>query len=153
MNAYPDAKVILTARDADSWYQSFKNTVHRLAVELKKRNKDLPKHILGWNKLYTVVALDGASDDPEQFNDEEAIKAKYNAHVEWVKKNVPSDRLFIMELGEGWERLCKLLDVPVPDVPYPRGNSTKEFVEDNINKLESHIEAARMIDAQAMRGA
>ncbi|CDS09510.1 hypothetical protein LRAMOSA10870 [Lichtheimia ramosa] len=153
MDAYPNAKVILTARDVDSWYQSFKKTVHKFSLELNKRD-DLPKYMQEWRKLNKALILDGALADPERFNDEEAIKFKYNAHVEWVKKNVPSERLFVMELGEGWERLCKFLDVPVPDVPYPSVNSTNDFVANIMDNMtiEDHIEKARNIDALAIGG-
>jgi hypothetical protein len=33
----------------------------------------------------------------------------------------------IYEVGEGWERLCKFLGVPVPAEPYPSENSTADF--------------------------
>lgn len=136
LTVYPDAKVILTARDVDSWYRSIKNTIHQLSFECSKRN-DLSEPLTRWRKMNNTLVLDGAIADPEQFNDEEAIKAKYNAHVEWVKKNIPSDQLFIMELGEGWERLCKFLDVPVPSEPYPSTNSTKDFVK---SFIESNLQ-------------
>ena len=153
MNAYPDAKVILTNRDADSWYRSFKHTVYRLAVYLSSLNGDLPEYFQRWKEMNSTLMLDGALSDPELFNDEEAIKAKYNAHVEWVKKTVPSDRLFVMELGEGWERLCKFLDVPVPDEPYPNGNSTEDFIKEVVDTgLAQQIEESRKIDAQQAIG-
>ncbi|KAJ8662428.1 hypothetical protein O0I10_002122 [Lichtheimia ornata] len=136
LTVYPDAKVILTARDVDSWYRSIKNTIHKLSVECSKRN-DLSEPLQRWREMNNTLVLDGAIGDPERFNDEEAIKAKYNAHVEWIKKNVPSEQLFIMELGEGWERLCKFLDVPVPSDPYPSANSTKDFVK---SFIESNLQ-------------
>ncbi|CDS07780.1 hypothetical protein LRAMOSA01729 [Lichtheimia ramosa] len=146
IDAYPNAKVILTARDAESWYRSIKNTIHKLSVECSKRN-DFPENLDRWRQMNNTLVLNGAIADPDQFNDEEAIKAKYNAHVEWVKKNIPNERLFIMGLGEGWERLCKFLDVPVPDVPYPRVNSTKEFVNDFLeSNLVDHVKEARKLD-------
>ncbi|KAJ8662430.1 hypothetical protein O0I10_002124 [Lichtheimia ornata] len=149
IHAYPDAKVILTARDVDSWYNSFKNTVHKLSVELGNRYDDLPEHTQRWVRMAHACQLDGAAVDPKRFNDEEAIKAKYNAHVEWVKKNVPSERLFIMELGEGWDRLCKFLNVPVPSVPYPSANSAKDFEKDFMaeDRLQYFFDEARKIDA------
>ena len=36
-------------------------------------------------------------------------------------------RLLIYEPGQGWEPLCHFLDVPEPDTPYPKVNSTEEF--------------------------
>jgi hypothetical protein len=34
-----------------------------------------------------------------------------------------------MQLGEGWNGLCEFLGKSVPDVPYPKSNSTEEFIE------------------------
>ena len=30
---------------------------------------------------------------------------------------------------EGWEPLCEFLEVPVPDMPFPRVNDSREFVD------------------------
>ena len=49
----------------------------------------------------------------------------YNNWVEEVKKNVPSDKLLIFSVKEGWEPLCKFLNLPVPDGPFPNTNDTK----------------------------
>ncbi len=31
------------------------------------------------------------------------------------------------EAGEGWQRLCEFLGVPVPEEPFPRLNTREEF--------------------------
>jgi hypothetical protein len=35
--------------------------------------------------------------------------------------------LLVYEVAQGWEPLCKFLDVAVPDEPFPRVNSKDEF--------------------------
>lgn len=129
MVEYPDAKFILTIRDAESWYKSVKNTIWQVQHKTKKEDQpdDLPEDIKNQLEMIRTIVLDGAFDDLDRFLDEERIKGLYNAHNEWVKKNIPSDRLLIMELGEGWERMCKFLDKPVPSEPYPSVNSTDSF--------------------------
>ncbi|KAJ8655107.1 hypothetical protein O0I10_009142 [Lichtheimia ornata] len=150
MKHYPDAKIVLTDRDADSWYRSVKSTLFSLVSEGRRDYDSMSEYMKRVRKMGEVLILDGALYDPEKFNDEEAIKAMFNAHVEWVKKNVPSDRLFIMQLGEGWERLCKFLDVPVPDVPYPSANSSKSFQDEFLNgKLKETILKEQPKDAQS----
>ncbi len=37
---------------------------------------------------------------------------------------VPPEKLLVMDLAEGWEPLCKFLDLPVPDQPLPRANDS-----------------------------
>lgn len=44
------------------------------------------------------------------------------AHHDKVRSVVPKDQLLEMDLGEGWEPLCKFLGVPVLDEPFPQAN-------------------------------
>ncbi|KAI8149847.1 P-loop containing nucleoside triphosphate hydrolase protein [Fennellomyces sp. T-0311] len=120
MKKYPDAKVILTIRDPDSWYRSMGNTIFRKHEDLKIIPETPRK------RMARRIILDGAYHVPGMFEDQEAMKEKFIQNTEWVKKHVPEDRLLIMELGEGWERLCKFLDKPVPDVKYPHVNTTAD---------------------------
>jgi hypothetical protein len=41
---------------------------------------------------------------------------------ERVRRTVPADRLLDYRVQEGWEPLCRFLDVKVPDEPFPRVN-------------------------------
>lgn len=71
--------------------------------------------------------MDGIVMDPERVADEEHVKKLFYNHIEEVKTVIPADQLLIMELGEGWERMCKFLGKEIPDAPYPSVNSTAEF--------------------------
>ena len=51
----------------------------------------------------------------------------FDAHTEWVKSVVPEDRLIIFHPRDGWEPLCTALNVPAPDTPFPKVNSTEEM--------------------------
>jgi hypothetical protein len=33
----------------------------------------------------------------------------------------------VFDVAEGWAPLCRFLDVPVPDGPFPHMNSTEQF--------------------------
>ncbi|CDH52622.1 hypothetical protein RO3G_13878 [Lichtheimia corymbifera JMRC:FSU:9682] len=128
LKKYPDAKWILTDRDPDNWYESVKNTIHQAAVlRTPEEIAAMPEHRRRALNMAKTVVMDGALADRERFSDEDAIKAYFNNHNEWVKKTIPADRLLVMQLGEGWDRLCEFLGKPVPDVPYPRANSTETF--------------------------
>ena len=41
-------------------------------------------------------------------------------------KKVPKDRLLIWNLKDGWEPICKFLNVPIPDQPIPVLNKTTD---------------------------
>ena len=43
-------------------------------------------------------------------------------HNKYVKTVVPPDRHYFFDVKDGWGPLCKILDVPVPDEPFPNVN-------------------------------
>ena len=42
---------------------------------------------------------------------------------------MPPERLFFFNVKDGWEPLCKILNCPIPDEPFPRANDTNEMEE------------------------
>jgi hypothetical protein len=42
---------------------------------------------------------------------------------------VPPERLHFFDVKDGWEPLCKILNVPVPDEPFPRINEKAAMKE------------------------
>ena len=51
----------------------------------------------------------------------------FNEHNNEVIRQVPKDRLLVFEAKSGWDPLCEFLGQPVPEVDYPRVNSTEDF--------------------------
>ncbi len=123
VDAFPEAKVILTWRDAESWWNSFSKTI------LPNIQYSEDKASLGWALIHQQV-FSGRPHDKEH-----AI-AVYEANVAKVKAAVPPGRLLVYEIGSGWGPLCAHLGVPVPETPYPLRNSTREF-NDNENTFHS----------------
>lgn len=113
--AYPDARVILTWRTAESWWASFEKTI--LAGISGPGNSPESLGIA----LIKEQVFGGRPDDRAH-----AI-ATYEANVASVQAEVPPERLLVHELGSGWEPLCAHLGVPVPDQPYPSANNTASF--------------------------
>lgn len=111
---FPEAKVILTTRSSESWWESFEKTI------LAYMEKQGDPHSL----VETLVARQVFGGRPIQR--EKAI-ACYEANIREVVATVPDERLLVHKLGEGWEPLCAHLDVAVPDAPYPSRNSTGEI--------------------------
>ena len=119
---YPDAKVILSVRDPDSWYDSYSKTIKVF------RETEMPPdahHIIQIQEFANVFLAD-------RFDTRERAISEFNAHVEEVKSTIPADRLLVYELGSGWDPLCEFLGVPVPDMDYPHTNITTEFQRRNI---------------------
>ena len=59
----------------------------------------------------------------------------YNNWVNYVKKVVPPNRLLVFEAKQGWGPLCKFLDLPIPEGPFPRINDTPALLW-NFKKLK-----------------
>jgi hypothetical protein len=114
IDAYPEAKVILTYRSPESWWASFEKTI----VQGIAQSSDLAS--LG-------IALIRDQVFGGRPGDRAHALALYEANVAAVKATVPASRLLVHDLGDGWEPLCKHLGVPVPAAPYPSRNSTDDF--------------------------
>ena len=122
---YPQAKVILTIRDADEWYDSVEKTILPFVAGRGKHNGDHPNAIAEMaHQLIVEQVFDGRLDDRRH-----AISV-FNAHNAEVRDTIDPARLLVFDVREGWDPLCTFLGVPVPSVSFPRLNSSRQFVED-----------------------
>ena len=125
--ANPQAKIILTLRDAETWYASAAATIFARMLEfvsmraspaavdpVRRRHMEMINTLIVENTFGGSLAKDNAI-------------AVFNAHNEEVRRCVPEKRLLVYESGEGWQPLCAFLDVPVPATPYPKVNTTEDF--------------------------
>lgn len=126
---YPEAKLILTIRDADEWYESMSKTI----LPLLRMSAEDPNGLA--NQMFIMRQFEGNIDDRAHVID------VYNRHNAAVKAAFGPDRLLEHKLGSGWEPLCDFLGVNVPEVAYPRGNSSDEFGA-NIQRLAEANAAA-----------
>ena len=51
----------------------------------------------------------------------------FERHIAEVKETIPSHRLLVFDVREGWAPLCAFLGRPVPDEPFPRVNDSAQF--------------------------
>ncbi|KAI8066491.1 P-loop containing nucleoside triphosphate hydrolase protein [Gongronella butleri] len=137
---YPDAKIILTVRSAESWYKSMSNTIFKSIKERKAAMKEgavFEGHAGEVMKMMGKTAVGGAFfGDTAKLDDAEAVMKLFNDHIEEVKRTIPAERLLVLELGSGWEPLCNFLGKPIPDEEYPRSNSSDEFHTVSSNAME-----------------
>ena len=64
----------------------------------------------------------------------------YNTWVKHVKQVVPPSRLLVFEAKQGWEPLCKFLDLPVPEGKFPHVNDTPSMLKKFSRlRLVSHL--------------
>jgi hypothetical protein len=137
--AYPGSKFILTIRGKDAWMASMRRMNARWLVEESQRP---------WRRAVSRVQFDGARDPnlvsrlvnaPQRVRatryyrrltygacalaDGEGFSALYDRHhqaVEAYFRDRPADCLILRICdGEGWTRLCRFLDRPVPAEAFP----------------------------------
>ncbi len=133
LHSYPDAKVILSERDPDVWYDSIMNTIYPSSLEM--RDSDDPAVQPGASMVFELI-WDGLFDG--RMDDRAHVIACYQAHNQCVKDAVPADQLLVFEPGEGWPALCGFLNVPIPDDDYPHTNTTVEFHERQRERRTGH---------------
>jgi hypothetical protein len=117
---YPEARIIHSTRDAESWYNSISQTI--LAVLLSPDK--WPDAQREWLEMVCHVVIDKSLGGK---TDKDGAIAAFNAQEEAVRAAVPADNLLVFQAKDGWEPLCAFLDKPVPEGPYPRSNSREEF--------------------------
>jgi Sulfotransferase domain len=121
--AYPQSKVVLTVRPEAAWWTSFSATIGVLLDAPDQA--PLPPHIRAM--LDVVIELIQVQTFGCAPTDREGALAAYRRRTEEVCANIPAERLLVFDVSEGWAPLCGFLGVPVPDVPFPRTNSTEQF--------------------------
>jgi hypothetical protein len=133
MRAYPGAKVLLSVRDPQRWYDSAESTIARMPNTGVLAPRGLLFKAMGLlapsmrrapfmaEKIISDGTFGGHFDDRER-----AVEA-FVRHNEEVKRRVPAEKLLVFEVKEGWGPLCEFLGVAEPDKPFPHFNDREEF--------------------------
>ena len=118
-DANPDAVVLLSSRDTDSWWKSASNTIFQIST-LEPPDETI--------RAQMAMALDMFKHRfTANYLDETEAKRAYEKHNAEVRASVPAERLIDYRTGDGWEPICEKLGLPVPSEPYPHLNTTEEF--------------------------
>ncbi|MEI4263332.1 sulfotransferase family protein [Roseovarius sp. D0-M9] len=120
--AFPDAKVIHTERPEDDWWASFNGTIGKYFALMD--TIALPPHLL---EIFEVTKAGLIEKTFADFTDRDSAIASYRANNARVREIIPADRLLVFNVADGWEPLCRFLDVPVPNTPFPRSHARDEF--------------------------
>jgi hypothetical protein len=149
MDFYPEAKVLLSVRDPESWEPSFRDTIWSMSfgdtlmpllaharAEIDPRFHAYLKLVdrMFWGPQGTFAA---GNAEPSQ------LMEQMLAHTEQVKSVVPAERLLVWNVKEGWGPLCEFLEVDVPDGPLPHANDRDTFLERVIGGALDSLQAWR----------
>ena len=134
LESFPDAKVLLSVRDGAAWAKSMRETIWEclygdgVVAHMNAARCAVDPLWGDWMATLKEMwqargLLNGKETTDEWMAD---AMRRYNAEVE---ARVPADRLLVWAPADGWEPLCELLELPVPDAPFPHINDTKAFGE------------------------
>jgi hypothetical protein len=116
LDRYPDAKVILSTRSAESWFESVNGTIMSPQVNEWIRTSPLKEffELCVWK------------DFEPRIHDRDYMVDYFKRREEEIKSQVPPDRLLVFRARDGWGPLCEFLGVAAPDTEFPRVNSREE---------------------------
>jgi hypothetical protein len=117
---YPHAKVILTVRDPDTWFDSVSETIFSEKMQGSLAGTPIEAMMNG----VIFDAFGGRVQDRAFMTD------WFKRRNQTVIDALPPERLLVFSPKEGWEPLCSFLGVPVPAAPFPRVNSREEMMAD-----------------------
>lgn len=115
--AYPEARVILTERDPEAWYESTQQTIFAIRDERAPPTDAFVSMIR--KVVYKMFDF--------RVHDRDWAISVFERHNAQARAAIPADRLLVYEVSQGWAPLCTFLGVPVQDGPMPKVNTTEEF--------------------------
>lgn len=117
---YPEAKVIHTVREPDKWFDSTQATIFSPRGPMAMVMQDEANPMASFFRSFTKPFI-------SHIHDRAFMTDYFQRHTQAVLATIPSERLLVYEVGQGWAPLCAFLGVPVPDAAYPSENTTADF--------------------------
>jgi hypothetical protein len=123
--AYPQAKVVHSVRPPELWWASFEKTIGKLMA--RYQDIPMPPHVhdmlQAWHRFAGQQTFGG------DLTDREGALAAYARRTEDVRAALPTNRLLVFDVAEGWAPLCAFLQVDIPEEPFPHHNLRADFWE------------------------
>lgn len=123
LQAWPQAKVILSVRDPDAWYESCQASLH--ATRAIARSAEASEGSPTLLRAVDVAIWRDLFDD--RFDDRDHALEIFQRHQLQVAGAVAPQQLLIYDIRDGWEPLCEFLQVAAPKTPFPHLNSREAF--------------------------
>jgi len=105
---FPGSRFVLTVRDKARWWNSVQSW-----LELKTQMRKTYLRHLGASELTEAEFC--------------AAAARYEASVREYFQGRSSLLVMDLEAGDGWEKLCAFLELPVPGCPFPHANRQRRL--------------------------
>jgi len=120
---YPEAKVILTTRDAEKWFKSWAS-LWAAVDEINQPGKVVRgREFFSFTENLIRTGMFGGRIEHD------SSIAEFNRHNAEVIATVPPEKLLVFQVDQGWGPLCAFLNVPAPDTPFPHVNEAAGMAE------------------------
>ncbi|MGH9291970.1 MAG: sulfotransferase family protein [Acidimicrobiales bacterium] len=135
LDAFPQAKVLLSVRGGESWAKSMVDTIYgvlqgdSMMHDLSSARTRVDE---SWNSFIDLIVRMWQASGLLMRNeaaDPAALAAGMERYNDKVRGTVPADRLLVWNIGDGFEPLCEFLEVPLPDAPFPHLNGSQMFAD------------------------
>mmetsp|Transcript_24042 Transcript_24042/g.34381 ORF Transcript_24042/g.34381 Transcript_24042/m.34381 type:complete len:382 (+) Transcript_24042:102-1247(+) len=134
---YPDCKFILTVREnSEVWFRSWDVMTKSITqpAQYGRFFSDVNRlnYYMRW--LFSIVNSDKKylnAPFPLPAQNKAKSILSYEAHNEKVRNSIPSSQLLEYNVRQGWEPLCKFLEIPEANcpsthgIPFPKTNSAR----------------------------
>jgi hypothetical protein len=117
--------VILSVRDPDAWFDSVQATV---APFLAAHGRHADAHVDAIATMGHALVAEQVFDG--RLSDRAHATRVFREHIAAVRAEIAPERLLVFDTRDGWPPLCAFLGMPVPDMPYPWTNSSKQFKDE-----------------------
>jgi hypothetical protein len=114
---YPDAKILLTMRDAQKWFDSTQATIYAQGTLDFILATDFREFLE--KTTYTFG---------DKIRDRDYMTNYFDSYAEEIINGIAPKRLLVFKVQDGWQPLCKFLDLPVPEIPFPHVNTKDEHI-------------------------
>jgi hypothetical protein len=113
---FPGSKFILTTRALEDWLKSMKFILETYPVRSRQENIAIFRRMT----LYGTVSFDELKMT--------CTYLRHHSEVRYYFRDRAHDLLEVdFTRGDGWERICAFLDLPVADGPFPHLNKANDI--------------------------
>lgn len=84
--------------------------------------------VLGAGFLYAnTLSFNYALGWDVDITDDDQCAQAFDRRIDEITQTIPAERLLIYRISDGWEPLCRFLNLPIPNVPFPHANSRDDM--------------------------
>ncbi|VDP89816.1 unnamed protein product [Echinostoma caproni] len=123
MEVYPESKFILPYRDSRSWLRSIRETVmpHKAHFPPNCIGRLGERILFGAKFMHmNLLSLHYAMGWGVDLTNDSQCALAFELRAEEIIQTIPEERLLIYRMADGWEPLCRFLNMPVPNIAFPQ---------------------------------